>query len=78
MSGSKSPIVKKIMQDYARLTGLAPADAHPRRYLWTDAFAVCWRSRRTILHHYPSQYTPWGQELQDTPAPLRQKQSGTT
>jgi hypothetical protein len=29
------------MQDYARLTGLDPPGAHPRRYLWTDAFAVC-------------------------------------
>lgn len=29
------------MQDFAGLTGLEPADAHPRRYLWTDAFAVC-------------------------------------
>ena len=33
--------VQEIMLDFARLTGLAPADAHPRRYLWTDAFAVC-------------------------------------
>jgi hypothetical protein len=33
--------VKEIMQDYARLTGLASNDAHLRRYLWTDAFAVC-------------------------------------
>jgi hypothetical protein len=34
-------IVREIMLDFARLTGLAPADPHPRRYLWTDAFAVC-------------------------------------
>ena len=34
-------LVREIMQDYARLTGLAPATVHPRRYLWTDAFAVC-------------------------------------
>ena len=34
-------LVQKIMLDYASLTGLAPAGAHPRRYLWTDAFAVC-------------------------------------
>ncbi len=34
-------LVQEIMLDFARLTGLAPADAHPRRYLWTDAFAVC-------------------------------------
>ena len=33
--------VQEIMLDYACLTGLAPADVHPRRYLWTDAFAVC-------------------------------------
>ncbi len=33
--------VKEIMLDYARLTGLTSNDAHPRRYLWTDAFAVC-------------------------------------
>jgi len=38
---AKSALVQEIMQDYARLTGLEPADAHPRRYLWTDAFAVC-------------------------------------
>ncbi len=33
--------VREIMQDYARLTGLSPAGVHPKRYLWTDAFAVC-------------------------------------
>jgi hypothetical protein len=33
--------VEETMLDFARLTGLEPADAHPRRYLWTDAFAVC-------------------------------------
>ena len=32
---------RECMQDFARLTGLDPAGAHPRRYLWTDAFAVC-------------------------------------
>ena len=32
-------IVLEIMQDFARLTGLAPAGTQ-RRYLWTDAFAV--------------------------------------
>ena len=30
-----------IMLDYARLTGLEPSSDNPRRYLWTDAFAVC-------------------------------------
>ena len=33
--------VQEIMLDFDRLTGLASTDAHPRRYLWTDAFAVC-------------------------------------
>ncbi len=34
-------LVKGIMTDFARLTGLSPATDMPRRYLWTDAFAVC-------------------------------------
>jgi hypothetical protein len=34
-------LVREIMVDFARLTGLSPADHHPLRYLWTDAFAVC-------------------------------------
>jgi hypothetical protein len=29
------------MLRFAEKTGLAPASAHPERYLWTDAFAVC-------------------------------------
>lgn len=29
------------MRDFARATGLKPAGDPPRRYLWTDAFAVC-------------------------------------
>jgi hypothetical protein len=29
------------MLDFARVTGLNPAGENPRRYLWTDAFAVC-------------------------------------
>jgi hypothetical protein len=29
------------MEDFARRTGLDPAGDSPRRYLWTDAFAVC-------------------------------------
>ena len=33
--------VQELMQDFARLTGLDPVGASPRRYLWTDAFAVC-------------------------------------
>jgi hypothetical protein len=34
-------LAQEIMLDFARLTGLEPASDHPRRYLWTDAFAVC-------------------------------------
>ena len=30
-----------IMADYASSTGLSDASREPRRYLWTDAFAVC-------------------------------------
>jgi hypothetical protein len=33
--------VHELMQDFAGLTGLDPPGARPRRYLWTDAFAVC-------------------------------------
>ena len=34
-------IVTEIMTEFADLTGLLPAGNIPRRYLWTDAFAVC-------------------------------------
>ena len=33
--------VGDIMLEFAGLTGLAPSGEAPRRYLWTDAFAVC-------------------------------------
>jgi hypothetical protein len=36
-----SSLVKTIMTEFARETGLSPASNTPRRYLWTDAFAVC-------------------------------------
>jgi hypothetical protein len=32
---------RDIMMEFADLTGLAPESKAPRRYLWTDAFAVC-------------------------------------
>ncbi len=38
---TSTSLVKKIMTEFARLTGVAPASSMPRRYLWTDAFAVC-------------------------------------
>lgn len=34
-------LVKKIMEDFAEITGLEPVSDDPKRYLWTDAFAVC-------------------------------------
>ena len=34
-------IVRDIMAEFAARTGLDPAGSAPRRYLWTDAFAVC-------------------------------------
>ncbi|MFP3984077.1 MAG: hypothetical protein ACLFV2_10355 [Desulfurivibrionaceae bacterium] len=40
MTGSTLSIVKELMEGFARETGLTGARP-PRRYLWTDAFAVC-------------------------------------
>lgn len=34
-------LVTGIMRDFARITGLEPLSKHPKRYLWTDSFAVC-------------------------------------
>jgi hypothetical protein len=31
----------ELMREFAMLTGLSPASEAPRRYLWTDAFALC-------------------------------------
>ncbi|WP_298436248.1 hypothetical protein [Geobacter sp.] len=38
-----SPVatVQSLMLEYAALTGLSPVGETPRRYLWTDAFALC-------------------------------------
>ncbi|MCT8337857.1 hypothetical protein FKB36_10275 [Methanoculleus sp. Afa-1] len=33
--------VRDLMAEFASLTGLDPPYDHPRRYLWTDAYAVC-------------------------------------
>ncbi len=38
---SSCSIVQKIMAEFADQTGLSPVGQFPRRYLWTDAFAVC-------------------------------------
>ncbi|MDZ7700157.1 MAG: hypothetical protein U5R49_25600 [Deltaproteobacteria bacterium] len=37
----KIPMAKHLMYEFAMWTGLDPAQEVPRRYLWTDAFAVC-------------------------------------
>ena len=37
----RNALVQEVMLDFAHLTGLAPPAVAPRRYLWTDAFAVC-------------------------------------
>ena len=34
-------LVAHIMDEFAKSTGLEPPGESPRRYLWTDAFAVC-------------------------------------
>jgi hypothetical protein len=34
-------VVREIMTEFADSTGLSSAGKSPRRYLWTDAFAVC-------------------------------------
>ncbi len=34
-------LVRQIMMEFAEQTGLSPVGRLPRRYLWTDAFAVC-------------------------------------
>jgi hypothetical protein len=41
MADTAAEQARGIMLDFARLTGLDPPGANPRRYLWTDAFAVC-------------------------------------
>ena len=38
---SNIELAQGIMMEFASLTGLEPSTTHPKRYLWTDAFAVC-------------------------------------
>lgn len=35
------PMAQQLMEAFSHLTGLTAPDNTPRRYLWTDAFAVC-------------------------------------
>jgi hypothetical protein len=38
---TSKPVVRELMMEFAHLTGMLKAREKPRRYLWTDAFAVC-------------------------------------
>lgn len=38
---SATATAARLMSDFATRTGLSPAEDKQRRYLWTDAFAVC-------------------------------------
>lgn len=40
-SGKLIDVAARLMSEFAARTGLVRATEHPRRYLWTDAFAVC-------------------------------------
>lgn len=41
MKDATLEFVRKLLMDFAGLTGLEPVSDDPKRYLWTDAFAVC-------------------------------------
>jgi hypothetical protein len=39
--GDLGTMVREIMTEFAKITGLSPETSLPKRYLWTDAYAVC-------------------------------------
>jgi hypothetical protein len=41
LGGEDVSTVREIMMEFADLTGVSPVGRTPRRYLWTDSFAVC-------------------------------------
>jgi hypothetical protein len=41
MKQNSTTIIKGLMSQFASNTELEPENSHPKRYLWTDAFAVC-------------------------------------
>jgi hypothetical protein len=41
ISNASPAIAARLMSEFARRSGLSPVALNPRRYLWTDAFAVC-------------------------------------
>jgi hypothetical protein len=38
---STGALVRELMKEFTLETGLEPVSSHPKRYLWTDSFAVC-------------------------------------
>ena len=49
----RTEVAQDLMLQFAASTGLSPPTMQPRRYLWTDAFAVCnflalWKASRDI------------------------------
>ena len=46
-------MVRDMMTEFSRQTGLSPPARNPRRYLWTDAFALC---------NFLELYRRWGEE----------------
>lgn len=40
-SDVRQKLIIDLMDNFVRLTGVKPGSGKPRRYLWTDAFAVC-------------------------------------
>jgi hypothetical protein len=41
MSDTPPAIAARLMSEFAKRTGLSSSAENPKRYLWTDAFAVC-------------------------------------
>jgi hypothetical protein len=52
----RTEVARDLMLQFAESTGLSPPAMQPRRYLWTDAFAVCnflalWKATRDVRFH---------------------------
>jgi hypothetical protein len=52
----RTEAARDLMLQFAASTGLSPPAMQPRRYLWTDAFAVCnflalWKAYRDVRFH---------------------------
>jgi hypothetical protein len=55
-------IAARLMSDFATRTGLLPTAEKPRRYLWTDAFAVC-NFLELFAQTGDEQYRPYATDL---------------